>query len=249
MTSARFVFPCLVALCLPALGCTVGASAPDTGAALPDAGRDAAAGHADAGREAGTADAGRDAGTALPDAGHDAATTIADSGRDAATVDSAAGDAATLPDAGHDAAPDDAPDSGCATGVPVCMPLPSNCHYDSSLDPCRCGMVVCDPYPACSPPCGSGEFCEFHVGDCGSTGLGTCNVRPGVCSALFHPVCGCDGHTYTNACHAQGAGQSIVYDGACETPTDCRTAGCAGGQTCMPCRGAGYVCLDDGTVC
>ena len=244
MTSARFFLSCFVLPCFCVLGCTVGAGAPDTGSVVVDAGRDAAtvadagreAGAADAGHDTGAADAGRDVGTGAADAGHDAAA-LADTGRDAATI---------AVDAGHDAATDAGP---CATGAPVCMPLPSTCHYDSSLDPCRCGMVVCDPYPPCSPPCGSGQFCEFHAGECGASGGGTCNVRPGVCTALFDPVCGCDGHTYSNPCHAQGAGQSIVYDGPCETPTDCRTNGCAAGETCMPCRGSGYVCLTDGTVC
>jgi hypothetical protein len=189
----------------------------------------------DAGTHA--ADVGADTITA-DDGGHDAASGGSDAGHDAATI--------TTPDAGHDAFVSTS-DAGCAP--PVCMPLPSTCHYDSSLDPCRCGMIVCDPYPTCSPACTRGAFCEFHEGDCGASGGGTCTTPPAVCPGLVDPVCGCDGMTYSNACEAQAASQSIVYHGACETPTDCRSTGCRTGQSCMACRGTGYVCLDTGTVC
>lgn len=183
-------------------------------------------------------------GTGL-DAGSDATSAVdafvppGDAERDAASV--------TTTDAGHDAAT--VSDTGCRT-TPVCMDLPADCHYDNTLDPCRCGMIVCDP-PAsgCSPACAAGEFCEYPADTCGASGGGTCTMIPDLCSALFDPVCGCDGHTYSNGCHAQGASVSVVYHGACETPTDCRTAGCPGSASCMPCRGSGYICLDPGTTC
>src|SRR4249920_3439146 len=123
MTSARLALSYLVLLCPSVVGCTVGAAVPDTGSTAVDAGHDAAT-VADAGREAGAADAGHDTGavdasrdTGAADAGHDAA--LADAGRDAFVV---------AVDAGHDANTDAGP---CTTGEPVCMPLPSNCHYDS----------------------------------------------------------------------------------------------------------------------
>jgi hypothetical protein len=111
-------------------------------------------------------------------------------------------------------------------------------------------MVICDP-PAtgCSPACDATQFCEYPVDTCGGSGGGTCTTIPDACLDDFNPVCGCDGHTYSNACDAQAASQSIVYHGACETPTDCRTVGCPSGSTCMSCRGAGSVCLTDGTAC
>ncbi len=41
-----------------------------------------------------------------------------------------------------------------------------------------------------------------------------CNQRP--CPALFIPVCGSDGITYGNACHAERRGIRIDYAGICE---------------------------------
>ena len=38
---------------------------------------------------------------------------------------------------------------------------------------------------------------------------------PVVCIALFDPVCGSDGQTYSNACFANGAGVNIVSMGEC----------------------------------
>ena len=59
-------------------------------------------------------------------------------------------------------------------------------------------------------------FCTFST-RCGSADIpGTCQSKPEVCSELFAPVCGCDGKTYPNACHAQRAGMSIAATGACK---------------------------------
>ncbi len=184
----------------------------------------------------------------------DAMGVMVDAGSDAALVAHDAGssiDAAAAQDGGADApAPhlDANFDAGCA--APVCTDLPSNCHYDSSLEPCRCGMIVCDP-PAtpCSPACGARSFCEYPADTCGASGGGACTPVPDVCIDLFDPVCGCDGHTYSNACQAEAASQSIAFHGPCATPTDCRTTGCPSGSSCMTCRGSGPVCLSDGTVC
>jgi len=63
--------------------------------------------------------------------------------------------------------------------------------------------------------CPGGEFCDFF-GNCGATDAGgVCAVRPRVCSPISVPVCGCDQHTYANACEAAAQGSSIAHTGPC----------------------------------
>jgi hypothetical protein len=74
----------------------------------------------------------------------------------------------------------------------------------------------------CVPPCESGYFCEFPLGDCGVSEvegqeptLGQCTEFPEVCEDIYAPVCGCDGVTYAKACYAQVEGVSIWTQGEC----------------------------------
>ena len=68
--------------------------------------------------------------------------------------------------------------------------------------------------------CGEGLFCAYGPGDlCGAAdALGTCAWQPEVCTALWDPVCGCDGRTYSNSCYAASAGVSVSHDGECPAP-------------------------------
>lgn len=77
---------------------------------------------------------------------------------------------------------------------------------------------------ACKPTCfddgdcGPTEYCKSAPGECG--GPGSCESR-GIglfCTQLWQPVCGCDGQTWANACHAQKAGAAVDHDGACNQP-------------------------------
>jgi hypothetical protein len=90
--------------------------------------------------------------------------------------------------------------------------------------------------------CGEDEFCDYDLDEmCGAADhLGTCRPVPEVCTADFDPVCGCDNHTYSNACQANAAGQSVFSAGACEEPAQV-TCGGFGNLQCP----SGTVCVDD----
>jgi len=68
------------------------------------------------------------------------------------------------------------------------------------------------------PPCAEAELCEFPAdSQCGALDKGgVCKTRPEVCAEIFDPVCGCDGATYSSACHAALKGQSVAKQGPCE---------------------------------
>lgn len=91
--------------------------------------------------------------------------------------------------------------------------------------------------------CDDGEFCSFTPEQmCGAADqMGECLDRPEACIALFDPVCGCDGETYSNSCHAAGAGTSVAHEGACEEEPEGQFCGGFGNLPCPE----GQECADD----
>ena len=78
-------------------------------------------------------------------------------------------------------------------------------------------------------PCAAGEVCDMPAGSCNvADGFGTCVPGPQVyCSAIYQPVCGCDGRTYSGDCLRLAAGVTKKSDGACPT-TDAGAGGSTG---------------------
>jgi hypothetical protein len=96
--------------------------------------------------------------------------------------------------------------------------------------------------------CDGNSFCKFPstVGQsCGSGDqTGTCEKIPDLCDAVFTPVCGCDGKTYSSECYANTQGVSITSADAC--PSSSTTCG---GITGMQCPDGQYCDFPTATNC
>jgi hypothetical protein len=129
-------------------------------------------------------------------------------------------------------------DGQACVGISGCSCEGADCErLYQSLEACQAAHRACAPRRCGSrglPPCGRDQYCDFPDGSqCGADDRGgVCRPRPQICPAIFDPVCGCDGQTYSSACVAAGKGVDAASDGecpagpgggACTTDADCRT--------------------------
>ena len=114
-------------------------------------------------------------------------------------------------------APATAPAATTDATSPVAGSVPAD-------DPVAAGRKPGPPGATCGGlagfSCADGLFCDYppeaHCGAADQTG--TCQPKPGACTRIFKPVCGCDDRTYPTGCVANAAGVSVAKEGECAKP-------------------------------
>lgn len=62
------------------------------------------------------------------------------------------------------------------------------------------------------------DYCAMPVGTCQVADMaGTCTTKPEIILAIFQPVCGCNGSTFSNDSAAAAAGINVLSLGSCPT--------------------------------
>lgn len=106
----------------------------------------------------------------------------------------------------------------CDVGLECCNASCGVC----TLPGLGCTAIACEDECRSNADCPPEQHCLFALGACGETAEpGVCSPRTDVCPAISAPVCGCDGVTYDNGCHAAAAGVSVRSDGPCPIAPGC----------------------------
>ena len=65
--------------------------------------------------------------------------------------------------------------------------------------------------------CAKGLWCDPPAGQCGTPPRGICASVPQACTMEYKPVCGCNGHTYSNDCIRRATKVGSRHAGACKS--------------------------------
>jgi hypothetical protein len=69
--------------------------------------------------------------------------------------------------------------------------------------------------------CDMGLYCDYPPGKCQVADLsGRCEKAPEVCTALYNPVCDCDGKEHGNDCLRKLKRARKAHDGLCRNASD-----------------------------
>lgn len=91
---------------------------------------------------------------------------------------------------------------------PILLDKTHICPAMPTVDSCPAGQVKFTAFS--SPECGTYYGCRT-----GESGLLPHPIPGGFCTEDWRPVCGANGKTYSNACHAKIAGVVVSYSGEC----------------------------------
>ena len=127
------------------------------------------------------------------------------------------------------------PESTCDPETGACLVPPVAPPQDCAADGLTCEDGICVKE---NIACGgiAGLMCKVeetcNITSCGADLMGTCVPNPGDCDAVYDPVCGCDGKTYSNDCERIGAGAALDYVGECDAPDACAPMDATGVGAC-----------------